>query len=67
MTSILTTDEWQALSPESRHRVQMALVTAFVHGATWPVAVPWGRGGVAIARDEAMRRLKAGTLGVEGT
>ena len=58
--------EWASLSAESRHRVQMALVTAFVHGATWPVAVPWGRGGVVIARDEAMRRLKAGTLGVEG-
>ena len=65
MTNFLTTDEWQALSPESRQKVQQALVTAFVHGATWPVAVPWGRGGVVIATGEAMRRLKAGTLGVE--
>ena len=66
MAKILTADKWASLSAESRQRIQMALVTAFVQGATWPMALTWGRAAEVVASGEAMARLRAGTLGVEG-
>ena len=52
--------------PLTTEHFNRALVLAFIQGAIWSNPLPFGPRAAQIAEVEALSRLVAGTLGVEG-